>query len=319
MLLKSADDKSKRLALLEDLQQSRMLNPDQRKWLKDELFRLKAGIQGERDAAHYLNTYFKGGENHVILHDLRFIVDGETVQIDHLIINKAFGFYLLETKNYSGNLQINEQGEFTAVYGDTRFGIPSPIEQSRRHEKLLRLLLESLEITGRVHKQPNFFHVVMLHPKAIITRPPAKTFDTRNVIKADQFPTWHKEFVDSLGAGTVLKAILNMRTMDTLQEWGEKLCRQHRPADLLALPDFMQPKAAAAPVVRQPTRAPQQAAPASPPAPTPVTSAPETTPAKRLVCAECGGKISFAEGKFCWGNTRRFGGLQYCREHQASR
>ena len=314
MLLKSADDKSKRLALLEDLQQSHALHPDQKKWLKDELFRLKAGIQGERDAAHYLNTYFKGGENHVILHDLRFVVDGETAQIDHLIINKAFGFYLLETKNYSGNLLINEQGEFTAVYGDNRFGIPSPIEQSKRHEKLLRLLLEKLEITGRVQKQPNFFHVVMLHPKAIITRPAAKAFDTRNVIKADQFPSWHKEFVDGLGTGIVLKAILNMRSLDTIQEWGEKLCRQHQPTDLLTLPSFMRPKEAVVQAsTQQPTSAPPQK-----PTPTPAATT-DAGNAKRLICAQCGTKISFAEGKFCWSNPRRFGNLQYCRDHQTSR
>ena len=310
MLLKSADDKSKRLALLEDLQQSHALNADQKKWLQDELFRLKAGIQGERDAAHYLNTYFKGGENHVILHDLRFVVDGETAQIDHLIINKAFGFYLLETKNYSGNLVINEHGEFTAVYGDNRFGIPSPIEQSMRHEKLLRLLLEKLGITGRVQKQPNFFHVVMLHPKAIITRPAANAFNTRNVIKADQFPSWHKEFVDGLGTGIVLKAILNMRSLDTIQEWGDKLCRQHQPTDPLTLPSFMHPQE---PVVQPRVQRP---APLPPSAPSATSDA---GAAKRLICAHCGNKISFAEGKFCWSNPRRFGNLQYCRDHQNSR
>jgi hypothetical protein len=31
----------------------------------------------------------------------------------------------------------------------------------------------------------------------------------------------------------------------------------------------------------------------------------------------CGDKITFPEGKFCWANEKRFGGFQYCREHQA--
>lgn len=30
----------------------------------------------------------------------------------------------------------------------------------------------------------------------------------------------------------------------------------------------------------------------------------------------CREKIGHPEGKFCWNNARRFGGLQYCREHQ---
>lgn len=325
MLLKSADDKSKRLALLEDLQRSPLLDSTQKKWLRDELMRLKKGIQGERESAHYLDSYFKNGENHVVLHDLRFVVDGDVAQIDHLIINRGLGIYLLETKNYSGNLVINEHGEFTVEYDDGRFGIPSPIEQSLRHERVLNKLLDSLDIVGRTKKLAEFHHVVMLHPKAIIQRPSAKTFDSSNVIKADQFPTWHQNFVDKIGVGTVLQMVLNMRSLDTIKEWGEKLIRQHRPADLLAMPDFMRPLE------------PSKVAASVPPFSSPVTSGsvapvnqaqvkdfspataakPSEEPVKRLICSHCAAKISYPEGKFCWNNAKRFGGVAYCREHQA--
>ena len=60
MLIKSADDKSKRLALLEDLQRSTRLDRRQRDWLREELHRTKRGLAGERDAAHYLDNYLKG-------------------------------------------------------------------------------------------------------------------------------------------------------------------------------------------------------------------------------------------------------------------
>lgn len=325
MLLKSADDKSKRLALLEELQRSQVLDSTQKKWLRDELMRLKKGIQGERESAHYLDSYFKDGKNHVVLHDLRFVIDGDVAQIDHLIINRVLGIYLLETKNYSGNLVINDHGEFTVQYDDARFGIPSPIEQSLRHERLICKLLERLDIVGRTQKQAEFHHVVMLHPKAIIGRPPTKDFDTSNVIKADQFPTWHQHFVDKLGTGTIFKSMFNLRNLDTIAEWGEKLKRQHRPADLLALPDFMRPrepiKAGAlvsmivAPVStgnRAPVNQFQSKGPSSV-----AISEPSVEPAKRLICASCSAKISFAEGKFCWNNAQRFGGLAYCRGHQA--
>ncbi len=66
MILKSADDKSKRLALLEGLQRSSILDSMQKKWLRDELMRLKKGIQGERDSAYYLDNYFKNQDNRVI-------------------------------------------------------------------------------------------------------------------------------------------------------------------------------------------------------------------------------------------------------------
>ncbi|MBV5347515.1 NERD domain-containing protein [bacterium] len=327
MLLKSADDKAKRVALLEELQRSPLLDPSQKKWLRDELMRLRRGLQGERESAHYLDHYFKGGENHVVLHDLRFVIDGEVTQIDHLIINRTSHIYLLETKNYACNLVINDHGEFTAEYENARFGIPSPIEQSHRHERVLARLLERLDIVGRTQKLPDFHHVVMLHPKATITRPSAGVFDTSDVIKADQFPTWHQSFVSKIGVGGIFKAGLNMRSLDTVKEWGEKLMRQHRPADLLALPDFMRPSEpakAAVPIQSKPfsnfedVKLPIQPAGNGQPLPVAVGKPADEHPAKKLICAHCGVKISYAEGKFCWNNEKRFGGLQYCREHQAT-
>lgn len=322
MLLKSADDKSKRVALLEDLQRSQLLDAHQKKWLHDELMRLTKGLQGERESAHYLDHYFKDGENHVVLHDLRFVIDGEVTQIDHLIINRTGHVYMLETKNFACNLVINEHGEYTAEYGNTRFGIPSPMEQSRRHERVLAKLLERLDIVGRTQKLPEFHHVVMLHPKATITRPPANVLDTSDVIKADQFPTWHQSFASKIGVGAVLKAALNMRSLDTVKEWGEKIIRQHRPVDLLTLPDFMRPLKPAEAAL--PTAKPQGNELATQSAVTRhlltnnAVRPTEVHPAKKLICAHCGVKISYAEGKFCWNNEKRFGGLQYCREHQAT-
>jgi len=333
MILKSVDDKSKRLTLLADLQASRLLDAKQKAWLREELMRVRKGIQGERESAYYLDQYFKGGENHVVLHDLRFVVDGDVAQIDHLVINRGVGMYLIETKNYAGSLVINDHGEFTVEYDDVSFGIPSPIEQSRRHERVLRRLLGRLEIGNRTGAPLNFHHVVMFHPKATIQRPPGKSFDASNVIKADQFPTWHGQFVDrTFGVTDVLKLAVNLRSLDTVKEWGEKLKRQHRPANLMDLPDFMQPKPpasesrvnavpsaprAAVGVAAIPAASPKAEEPRPTAATAMATSGPGE-PAKRLICAQCNGKISFAEGKFCWNNVKRFGGLQYCRAHQAA-
>lgn len=310
MLLKSADDKSKRLMLLEELQKSNQLDYQQKKWLREELQRYKKGIQGERESAHYLDSYFKDGENHVLLHDLRFVIDGDVAQIDHLILNRTGHMFLIETKNYSGDLIVNEHGEFTVQYDQDTFGIPSPWEQSRRHERILAKVLERLEIVGRIDKQPDFHHVVMMHPKAVIKRPDPKTFDTSFLIKADQFPTWHGKFAEKMSAGVVLKALFNIRKLETVVEWGEKLKRQHRAPDMLTLPDFVKPRAKVEmPAVVSPS--PVLQATIAPPAV--VADAPE----KRLICAHCNSKISYSEGKFCWNNSKRFNGTQYCREHQS--
>lgn len=323
MIIKSADDKSKRLALLEELQKSAQLDARQRDWLSKELFATRTGASGERDAAHYLNSHFSDGKNHMVLHDLRVVVDGEVAQIDHLIVARGFIFYLLETKTFGGDILINELGEFAVRYAGGRvFGIPSPVEQSKRHEKVLGKLLQQLEITGRLRSKPQFEHVVLVHPKATIQRPSARAFDTGNIIKADQFATWHQKFADRMSVGGLLATAADLRSSDTIKEWAERIARQHQPADSLVLPQFMRQQSArllnddvrqsnvsAAPALASVRQAAAQAIATS-----------QTSPGatKKLICMDCGAKISYSEGKFCWNNAQRFGGGQYCREHQAA-
>lgn len=213
MIIKHADDKAKRLNLLAELTQSDRLDARQRQWASDELLRLQRGIQGERDAAFYIDSVYKDSKNHAVLHDLRIEVDGDVAQIDHLVINRTNYVFLFETKCFNGNLKINEHGEFTMNYaGGKQYGIPSPLEQSRRHERILAKLLDTLEITGRTTK-PTFVHAVLLHPKAIITRPAAKAFNTDNVIKADAIGTWREKWIDKdMDVTAVFNAFLNIRS-----------------------------------------------------------------------------------------------------------
>lgn len=310
MLIKSADDKKKRLRLLEELQKSDLLDEGQKKWLREEYWRLAPGTAGERDAAHYLDMSFSGGKNHAVLHDLRLEADGQVAQIDHLIVNRLLNFYLLETKTYNGSLHINAHGEFEVEYsGERRYGIESPLEQSRRHETVLRKVLEHLGITGRAGTTPTFVHVVMVHPKAIIHRPPAGTFDTSMIIKADQFTTWHSDHVDKMGTASVLAGMLNIRGRDTVKEWGEMLKAEHRPTNPLDLPDFIRPKA----MIPTPSLAPT-AKVATP-------KRPSASPAKDRgapACATCGKTLTPKALKFCQDKAAWFGGKLYCYDHQAA-
>ena len=88
MLIKSPDDKKKRLRLLEELRSSDRLDERQKEWLRKEYWRLSPGDKGERDAAHYLDMSFSESKNHAVLHDLRLEADGHIAQIDHLIVNR---------------------------------------------------------------------------------------------------------------------------------------------------------------------------------------------------------------------------------------
>jgi hypothetical protein len=314
MLIKSVDDKSKRIKLLEELQQSSWLDLRQKQWLRDQLQALRRGIQGEKESAFYLDSHFKDSPYHMLIHDLRLVVDGEVAQIDHLYIARSGIFVLFETKYYTGSLKVNEQGEFTVLYDDgAQYGIPSPIEQSRRHERILLKLLERLEIGGRVFKVPEVFHLVLMHPSSIIGRPSPHKFDTSFLLKADQFPQWHKKFTDDVDAVSMVKSMLNLRSPETIRDWAKKLTRQHRPASQFDLPDFMKPKAQdmVSQKTAETTRTLQSKEHAV------VALQPDMSLAKQLICAHCLEKISPGVGQYCWGMPKRFGGLQYCMKHQS--
>lgn len=305
MLIKEPDDKSKRLKLLRELQKSDRLETHQKNWLRDELRKLQPGVTGERDAAHYLDLSFSDSKNHAVLHDLRLEADDQSAQIDHLVVDRTLAFFLLETKTYNGSLHINDRGEFMVEYADEKkYGIESPIEQSRRHETVLKKVLERVGITGRMGTKPTFHHIVMVHPKAIIHRPDSKVFDTSSVIKADQFATWHKKFVDKLSGLSMVAGMLNTRSRDTVLEWGELLKAEHRPTNPLELPDFMKPK-----------RLPAQQESAVAPTATEDEIRPPQTSA---VCFTCGKPLTEKVVKFCKDQSARFGGKLYCYNHQLS-
>ncbi|MGA0571485.1 nuclease-related domain-containing protein [Variovorax sp. VNK109] len=318
MLIKTADDRTRRIGLLENLQGSPLLADWQKNKLKDELFALRMGVAGERDAAHYIDTYYRDGENHAVIHDLRLSMDGEVAQIDHLLISRGLNFYLLETKNFSGSITISDAGEFSVTYPNRRtYGIPSPIEQSRRHAVVLEKVLDQLGIQGRLGVPRQIRHVVLVDPKATIKRPSPKVLDTSMVIKADQFRSWHTEWVEKeAGVAELFGSMINLRSSSTLREMAEKIARQHRPVDPLSLPAYLKPKTAP-PSSAPPVPAPPDVARASPIETRTPPSVVEGEKKKRLVCEKCGEKISRAEGLFCWSKPQRFGGVQYCRTHQS--
>lgn len=304
MLIKSADDKSRRLKLLEELQYSPVLEQKQKDWLYKELKNLRTGIQGEKDAAYYIDTYYRDSQNWAVLHDLRLKVDGEVVQIDHLLVGRVF-VIALETKNFNGNVSINDYGEFSVTYsnGET-YGISSPLEQSKRHERLLRKLLDQLGIQARLGGDMEIHHVVMFHPSAVIQRPDSKKFNTNNIIKADSLPTWHDQFVDKeIGILGALARVHKIRSSETVRGWAEKIARRHEPEDLLRLPDFMAPRPLASPTNRAEK-------------PNASDSMVSTRATSQPACATCAAPLSAKVTNYCRSNPKRFDGKLYCWEHQ---
>ena len=310
MLYKSADNKQPRLKFLKNFLETRQLNASQKNWLVSEIHKLKTGIQGEQDAAYYIDNAYDDS-NFLILHDLRFEIDDQIVQIDHLAIGRIF-ILLFESKNFNGDISINEYGEFTVHYPNAApYGIASPLEQSNRHKRLLAKLLDDIDLHMLTHRTHEIHNAVLFSPQSIITRPDSKKFDTSNIIKADTIASWRKQFGEKEVGMGLMRLITNgadlFATEKRLEKWAGQLMACHTPENAFRLPEFIR---------NAPLKIASQLSSASPPiiAQTISTTAPIVTPQ----CDTCHTPISEAEAKYCQARPNQFQGKLFCRKHQQS-
>jgi hypothetical protein len=232
MIIKRVDSKQEEIAELTALLEGK-LTSYQRFLIERELKAIRSGVSGEKDSAYYIDFYFGNSKNWAVIHDLRLEHRGQVAQIDHLLINRMFDIYVLESKNYSYKLKITREGEFQVYYGKEYIGIPSPIEQNKRHIHLLGLFLKHHDILPErmgMSIRPRFKNFILVSPKCIISRPPGKNFDTSSVIKGDSLRTKIDQEVDKWKNPLIdFAAISKFCSSSTLMEAARRLGGFHKP------------------------------------------------------------------------------------------
>lgn len=103
--------------------------------------RLDAGIKHEQDVAFYLRRSYKDHKKVLVINDIKLVFDGETAQIDHLIIY-PYGFVIIESKSIRGEVKVNAHGEWSRSFKGVWSGMPSPIKQAEMQIKILREILK---------------------------------------------------------------------------------------------------------------------------------------------------------------------------------
>ena len=189
MILKQKDNRELDRYELEHLL-ALPLTAKQKFSIERELKILRSGDKGEKDSAYFLDFSFKSSNNAVVMHDLRLEHLGQTVQIDHLLVNRLLEFYILESKSFSYGVKITDNGEFMVWTGKGYQGIESPIEQNKRHIDLLQKIIKANDIMPKrigFTLSPSLKSYVLISPKSRIDRPPNSKFDTNSVIKSDGF------------------------------------------------------------------------------------------------------------------------------------
>jgi hypothetical protein len=99
-----------------------------------------AGERQEKEVAFQLRRGLDA-KRYTVFHDLRLEHDGETAQIDHLVLHK-YGFVIIESKSIAGEVKVNDHGEWSRSYNGAWSGMPSPIKQAELQQYILKNFLE---------------------------------------------------------------------------------------------------------------------------------------------------------------------------------
>jgi hypothetical protein len=262
---------------------------------------MRSGIRGEEDSAYYIDFYFGNSKNWAVIHDLRLEHKGQVAQIDHLLINRFFDIYVLESKNYSYKLKINADGEFEVNYDKQYVGIPSPIEQNKRHVHLLERFLGSYDILPKrigISIRPRLKNFVLVSPKCTIVRPSEKRFDTSCVIKADTLRTKIDRELEKGNPLTDIATISKVCSPSTLQRATKRIVSFHKPQKMDFVSKFGLP-------AQSSLKAEDEGA------------TKEREP-KKYFCSSCKKSISDRVVNYCRQNKGKFRDKVYCFECQKS-
>ena len=332
MLIKPADDKSKDIERLARLLKHQKAN----KYIKDQINKqirfCKARIAAKTDAAYYINFHYENSKNWAVIHDLRLEHNGQVAQIDHMLINRFLQCYIIETKSMSEKVEINEHGEFTSYYKDEAFGIPSPIEQNKRHILFLNRFMDSgiVNLPKRLGFQikPDFYSFIVISPKSIIVLPERTFPELDQIVKTDQL-------LDEI-AKQKNENSLKLVSAETVEAFAKELVKHHKPIQINYESKFGLDSKDAMPVHQTnrdiPTNtietATQPKKREQPSNLKEVTQNTEQEPLKikteqtaksnnkKYYCSDCTAEIEHAVARFCWFNKKRFGEKICCRDCQ---
>lgn len=112
------------------------------KMIKQKLYTVKKGLEGENEIAYQLK---KSNIGMYVLRDVKLKYKDLTAQIDYVIITPVYTYYV-ECKNLIGNIRVTDKGEFLREYNvggkKIRKGMYSPLRQVEAQREVVRKIWE---------------------------------------------------------------------------------------------------------------------------------------------------------------------------------
>lgn len=312
MIIKAAESRDTDIETLNALMALPHVDHATKNKIDREIRKIRSGIVGEKEAAYNINFHYEHSKNWMVIHDLRLQHQGQSAQIDHVLINRFMEVYVCESKRFGEGIAINEHGEFSAYYQGKSYGIPSPIEQNHRHITLLERLFDQgdIELPTRLglKLKPKCYSLILIANSARITRPKngKAVQGLDRIIKNEQvYKRIHKDIDEEKMFGMFASAS-KIISRETLQNFAERLAALHNPltVDWKARFGITDVSVAATDCLDAATSARADTAHQ--------TASDTAHENKRLFCAACKKTVTANVAKFCWNNSPRFGGRVYC-------
>lgn len=152
--------------------------------LKKDIMLLKYGLIGEEKVAFELKN---SQIPMFILHDIRIEYDDLVAQFDFIAITGQH-IYCIETKNLSGDIEIDSEGNFYRLFKNKygkiikKEGMYNPITQNERHVNLLRKILVD---NGVMKTYPIKSLIVVANEKTVIDKSKAPQEVVNQLYRAD--------------------------------------------------------------------------------------------------------------------------------------
>jgi hypothetical protein len=306
MQIKAADGRQPDILALERLLERRDTPAATRKRIEDKIRDIRAGEKGEHDAAYEIELWFGRSPHWASIHDLRIEVDGLAAQMDHILINRFAQIWVCESKSFAEGVSVNEHGEWTRWWHRTPHGMPSPIEQNRRHVELLRRvfddgLVKAPRRLGLVPMKPSIRSLVLVSNSARIDRPNRKVDGLDQVIKSEQLKTRLFDEFDKVSDWRVATLI----GKEGLEALARSLAALHRPGSIDWEARFGLASSLSTNAAIQSTTVPEG-----------ISRRPAGNESVAGECLRCGRSVSDAIVRYCREHALEFAGAIYCMRCQ---
>ncbi|GAB2944289.1 nuclease-related domain-containing protein [Aquaspirillum soli] len=235
MLAKKPDALDAPLAALQSLRQG--AQPDDLPFIDIGLRDYVGCAKASMAVVKMLEADFTRGSNWLVLHDLTLRVGEHYARIDHLLINRNFDVFILDSALGSSLIKVDGKGAFSRQCpGQTRFvAIDSPLDQMARRMALLNALLPRLLAAVKPgpdsQLRPNVMGFFLLSPGISVVRPGGfGSVDTRSFMPMIQITKELNHYGANSGP-MAAAALVSMNQIDNrvLTLLGERLVAMHKP------------------------------------------------------------------------------------------